>query len=127
MPAGSMKNARALFQEMVSRVKLQEHPDEVQAIVYLLLDETFGLSKNDIMMRKMIPYDVKLATRLEAAIDRINLHEPVQYVLGRESFYGRNFQVNSSVLIPRPETEELIRLVLQHNNLKAPVAEERLP
>ena len=122
-----MKNSRALFQEMVSRVKLQERPEEVQAIMYVLFEEVFGLSKTEVMMGKSVHYDTQTATRLQGAIERINHHEPVQYVLGRESFYGRNFQVNSSVLIPRPETEELIRLVLLHKRRRALSAEERPP
>jgi release factor glutamine methyltransferase len=122
-----MKNARALFLEMVSRVRLPERPEEVQAIIYLLFEDVFGISRTEILAGKMVPYDAKVAAALEGAIERINLHEPVQYVLGRESFYGRNFQVNTSVLIPRPETEELIRLVLLHGNEKALQAGTRPP
>lgn len=112
MSTGYMKNSRLLFQEMVSRVKLQERPEEVQAIVYMLFEEVFGLSKTEVIMGKSVLYDAETANRIQHAIERINFQEPVQYVLGKASFYGRNYQVNSSVLIPRPETEELIRVVL---------------
>lgn len=47
------------------------------------------------------------------AVKRIAAHEPLQYVTGKAPFYGLLFDVNPSVLIPRPETEELVELVLQ--------------
>ncbi|WP_215113298.1 peptide chain release factor N(5)-glutamine methyltransferase [Exiguobacterium sp. s63] len=52
------------------------------------------------------------ATRFEAGIDRLLVGEPVQHVIGHAPFYGRSFEVNRDVLIPRPETEELIDWVL---------------
>jgi release factor glutamine methyltransferase len=51
-------------------------------------------------------------TSLEAALTRLKQHEPLQYVLGEAWFYDLPFYVNSSVLIPRPETEELVYLIL---------------
>jgi release factor glutamine methyltransferase len=47
------------------------------------------------------------------AIDRRGANEPVQYILGKQEFYGLDFLVTPSVLIPRPETEHLVETVLQ--------------
>lgn len=44
---------------------------------------------------------------------------PIQYVLGEADFYGLKFKVNQHVLIPRPETEELVQLIIQHSKNKA--------
>lgn len=52
------------------------------------------------------------AARFEAGIERLLMGEPVQHVIGHAPFYGRSFEVNRDVLIPRPETEELIDWVL---------------
>ena len=54
-----------------------------------------------------------LDARFEEILARLLRHEPVQYVLGQADFYGLKFEVNPSVLIPRPETEELVHWVLE--------------
>ena len=57
----------------------------------------------------------------EAAIGRLLEYEPVQYILGTTSFYGLDFSVNSKVLIPRPETEELVAWILKDANPNQPL------
>ena len=52
------------------------------------------------------------ATRFEAGVERLLIGEPVQHLIGHAPFYGRSFEVNRDVLIPRPETEELIDWLL---------------
>ena len=54
-------------------------------------------------------------TLFQSALERLKTHEPIQYVLGKTSFMDMEFKVNSSVLIPRPETEELVRLMLKED------------
>ncbi len=53
--------------------------------------------------------------QLKEDIHQLSLKRPIQYVLGKTFFYSSEFRVNESVLIPRPETEELVRMILEKN------------
>jgi release factor glutamine methyltransferase len=107
-----MKNSKTLFQDFVSKITLTENDDELRSIGYLTFENVFGLSRADIFSEKKIQ-DSTLVNKLETILERINNHEPIQYVLGESWFYERSFVVNPSVLIPRPETGELVRVVLE--------------
>lgn len=106
-----MKNSKALFQDFVNRIRLQENRDEIQSIAYLVFETIFGLTKTEVLAAKEMAEESS-TNRLDDIVSRINAHEPIQYILGEAPFYGRMFRVNPSVLIPRPETEELVRLVI---------------
>lgn len=77
-------------------------------MVRLLLSSMFGLSLADIITFSTDNLPSADQKRLSAAMNRLAEHEPVQYVLGYETFLGRKFSVNPAVLIPRPETEKLV-------------------
>ncbi|WP_276367485.1 peptide chain release factor N(5)-glutamine methyltransferase [Chryseolinea sp. H1M3-3] len=115
-----MKNSKALFQDFVNRVQLPENKDEIRSIAYLVFENVFGLTPTEILAEKQIDNNAAIK-RLNDILARINKHEPVQYVLGEADFYGRMFGVNPAVLIPRPETEELVRLVINFVNRSKPV------
>lgn len=89
-----------------------DDPDEGRDVALLLLDVAFGLSLTDAVTGaiEVLPSDKQ--QRLEEMVRRLEEGEPVQYVLGEATFCGRTFSVNKSVLIPRPETEELCRLIV---------------
>lgn len=86
--------------------------EEAQAITRLVLETTFGFSLTDLVCGKVSELSADDETKLHEIWQRLEAGEPVQYVLGEADFYGRSFRVAPSVLIPRPETEGLCRLVL---------------
>lgn len=112
-----MTNSKTLFKDFMESLTLQESFSELESIAYLVFEKIFGLNKTEILAEKTIANDA-LKDRLMAIITRLNDHEPVQYILGEAHFLGRAFLVNKSVLIPRPETEELVRFVIDHTNSK---------
>ncbi len=67
----------------------------------------------------MTEQDLKLnstqKSELDAAISRLKNYEPIQYILEETEFFGLPFYVNKNVLIPRPETEELLELIINEN------------
>jgi len=84
---------------------------EAKAIVQLLLEDCFGISMADYLCGKVEDMVQCERDRLEGMMKRLEQGEPIQYVVGSATFCGRSFHVEPGVLIPRPETEELIALV----------------
>jgi release factor glutamine methyltransferase len=105
-------NSRKLFVELLLRVDLPEPQSETNEKVLMLMEKTFGLSRSQLLTGREVKCDKSTRELLNAWADRLNNHEPVQYILGEAHFYGRTFKVNPDVLIPRPETEELVHLAL---------------
>lgn len=100
-----MTNSKELFTELVNRVTVPYSKAEIQTIIYLLLEKKLGLSQTEVLSGKKLEVS---PDEFDPFILRINQHEPIQYILGEAHFYGSVFKVNSSVLIPRPETELLV-------------------
>ena len=87
--------------------------DEASSLYYMLCEEYLALSKSKLIIAEDMDLSVEKTNHLYNCLERLKKHEPIQYVLGKTLFMGMNFKVNPSVLIPRPETEELVRLMLK--------------
>ncbi len=96
---------------------------EASNISNLLLEKLTGFSRPERMIHKDNVLTEIQSTYLEKNIDKLLQHSPIQYIINESWFAGIPFYVDENVLIPRPETEELVELILEnsHNSsLKAP-------
>lgn len=114
------------YRELCRRLAERYGLDEARAIVRWVLGERFGLSMADILCDKVTELSADDRTDLEKMMLRLENGEPVQYVLGFADFCGRRFFVNESVLIPRPETEELCRWMVEERGLRNEEREVRI-
>jgi release factor glutamine methyltransferase len=86
---------------------------ETEALTLLVISEISKLSKASIKAFPERELSTEQSEQLKAILTRLQTGEPVQYILGETEFYGLPFKVNPSVLIPRPETEELVEWILE--------------
>ncbi len=87
---------------------------EARSITKLIFTDYFQLTESN--KREDISEIPLFEMQLEDVIKRLLASEPVQYVIGSTWFYGLKLKVNASVLIPRPETEELVEWILEDNS-----------
>ena len=101
--------------KMISELSSIYDMDELNSIFNLLSEDYLKIPRSKILLANEIDLDESNQTLFLSALERLKTHEPIQYVLGKTTFMDLKFKVNSSVLIPRPETEELVRLMLKED------------
>lgn len=101
------------FKEVVKEAqrKCEEAGVSSQSAVFLLL-ELSEMESHNLYYDYESEMEVELYNVYQKALERLLAQEPLAHVLGYEMFYGYRFKVNENVLIPRPETEELVANVL---------------
>ena len=104
-------NHTPTYRDLCSRLSTVYGDSEARAIVRLVLETRFGLSYADIICDGTARLTADQQVCLADIASRLQKGEPVQYVLGEAEFCGRTFHVEPGVLIPRPETAELVQTV----------------
>jgi release factor glutamine methyltransferase len=97
---------------MLGRRQLQSYSDTPSLDVQVLLASLIDQPKSWVLAHPEYALSVQIQAEFFEALARLCTGEPLPYVLGQWEFYGRRFKVSSRVMIPRPETEQLIELGL---------------
>ena len=90
-------------------------PDEVQAMIRIICEDVFNYDQVDVALRQESELPAFAPERIADIIARLRRHEPLQYVVGHARFHGHQFKVTPAVLSPRPETEQLVDLIIDEN------------
>ncbi len=89
--------------------------EEARAIAYRLLEHFLGYNLAEIHQRYHDDLPAHLLDKIQNVLPDLKNNKPLQYVLGQTMFYDYTFRVNPKVLIPRPETEELVHWIIEEN------------
>jgi len=107
-----MKTIKDVFIDFKQALTTVYDANEIEALTLMVISEITNLSNGQIKAFPEKEITLEQAERFNNIRSRLQTGEPVQYILGYTEFYGLPFKVTPSVLIPRPETEELVEWVL---------------
>lgn len=109
MTLGDLKQ---MFHKALTSIYIKE---EVDALFFITLDHLFSYSRIDYMLNTDTPLSAAQIDSTNAFLSSLQEGKPIQHIIGSTEFYGLNFKVDQYTLIPRPETEELVDLILKNH------------
>ena len=86
---------------------------EIKAFTRIILEHVCGLDYTARILMRENTIDPRCNGLITEIVDRLKKYEPIQYILGETEFFGLKLKVNQAVLIPRPETEELVQWIAE--------------
>jgi len=93
--------------------------DEIEFFFNLIVKNLKGLGRVDLAINPNLEFSTFEIHKINFYLNELKKQKPIQYIIGTTDFCGLSFEVNSSVLIPRPETEELVEWIVSENHAKS--------
>jgi len=94
--------------------------EETESLIFLIFGKVKGYSRTRILLARDEILSSEETDEIHMIVSRLKQHEPIQYILGETEFFGLPFHTVPGVLIPRPETEELVQWIIQENQNPRP-------
>ncbi|MEC3881727.1 peptide chain release factor N(5)-glutamine methyltransferase [Parapedobacter sp. 10938] len=110
-----MQTLAAIEQRFVDGLLGLYPVDEIKQLCYLLAEDRFDWSKTTYLLNRQAPLGEEDGEWFTTALSALQQAKPIQYILGHTWFMGMKLAVSDAVLIPRPETEELVHLITRHH------------
>ena len=111
-------NIKEYRTQFIQELTLIYDAGEAESFFYLILEEKKQLKRIDLALHPDLVFSEEEIGVWNAILEQLKQEIPIQYLLGKTSFYGLDFEVNAAVLIPRPETEELVEWILESQKSK---------
>ena len=114
------KTIKAVITYVRSELNEYYPASELNSMLYIMLDKFFDVSKKEVLIGNEKRLSESELLKIIYAVKDLKKHQPLAYIFGEWDFYGLLFIVNEHTLIPRPETEELVQLIIKENKLSNP-------
>lgn len=108
-----IKTLKEAFQNFQSLIQRNYDADEARSISQIVFKEILGYDTIQLILNENDLLPASIFEQLDYIAFQLNEHKPIQYIIGHTEFYELNFEVNENVLIPRPETEELVDWIIK--------------
>jgi release factor glutamine methyltransferase len=105
----TFREAEILFHNQLAQIYPRE---EIDSIMHIVFDYVCGFSRFELHLKAEKTIPEKSMPQIYNIIHQLKQHKPIQYILKETEFFGMPFKVNADVLIPRPETEELVQWII---------------
>jgi len=103
---------KATIQKIKNELKNLYPEEEVRGFIRIIFSHFLNISLKQIILMPDYPIDAPLKRMIDEVVARLQKYEPIQYILEETEFYNLKLKVSPWVLIPRPETEELVEWIL---------------
>lgn len=108
--------------QFIQELTLLYDVGEAESFFYLILEAKHQLKRVDLALQPDLVFTVKELETWDLILNQLKNEIPIQYILGSTHFYGLEFKVNPDVLIPRPETEELVDWIIQSSKFNPKIS-----
>ncbi|HOI32107.1 MAG: peptide chain release factor N(5)-glutamine methyltransferase [Bacteroidales bacterium] len=110
VPSNELRTIRNFYQNQLERIYGQA---EASRLILILIKHYFGFDRSQLAVQSDLRLSESEMLKIHFAVKELLQHKPVQYITGETEFFGHTFHVKTGVLIPRPETEQLVDIIVR--------------